>query len=86
MEDGNEGWKTNCFETGLKDIFYLEISDAASYKSELRSAALACMVLILLEAVEEPSSSRKNMRTSGGESNPSGKSTSKPRLLAGSSD
>lgn len=66
MEDGNEGWKTHFFETGSKDIFYLEISDAASYKSELRSAALACMLLILL-AVEEPSSSRKNMRTSGGE-------------------
>jgi hypothetical protein len=44
-------------ETGSKDIFYVEISDAASYKSELRPAALACMVLILLEAVEGPSSS-----------------------------
>ena len=28
---------------------------------------MACMLLILLEAVGEPSSSRKNMRTLGGE-------------------
>jgi hypothetical protein len=36
------------FETGPREIFYLELSDAASYKSTLRSAAMACMLLFFV--------------------------------------
>lgn len=81
MEEGNEGWKSRCFETVLKEIFYLEISDATSYKSELRSAAVTCMLLNLLVAGGQPSSSRKNMRTSSGEYHPSSKSFTAHGLL-----
>ena len=57
---------------GFKGDLYHEISDATNYKSTARSAAVLARASIFCwkRLVGEPGSSRKNMRTLGGEPTP----------------